>query len=237
MTPCPRSHGCPHPPPPRPAPNRPAAGPRRSGAQTALRDRLAGRRLPAALLCQAFPPEVLDRAGGLPGDRITARAGALRPGIPRALRLHPQPAGPPRPGRPAIAPSADRSAPALSLVAGQGAQMRGPREALPAARRTAPAGAQATRAAGSPASPHAGAPPTTAEPPPPPPSLPSLRRAVSARRTHRHAGRPRLARLPLPGPSRRAAHFPHPRLCRQDTPGARGLAPAASPTTGPEGSR
>ena len=50
--------------------------PEAQAALAALRDRLAGRRLPAPLLWQAFPPEVLDRAEGLPGDRITALAAA-----------------------------------------------------------------------------------------------------------------------------------------------------------------
>ena len=50
--------------------------PEAQAALAALRDRLAGRRLPVPLLWQAFPPEVLDRAEGLPGDRITALAAA-----------------------------------------------------------------------------------------------------------------------------------------------------------------
>jgi D-tagatose-1,6-bisphosphate aldolase subunit GatZ/KbaZ len=45
-------------------------------ALAALRDRLAGRRLPACLLSQAFAPEVLDRAASLPGDAMTALAAA-----------------------------------------------------------------------------------------------------------------------------------------------------------------
>ncbi len=50
--------------------------PEAQAALAALRDRLAGRRLPAPLLWQAFPPEVLDRAEGLPGDPMTALAAA-----------------------------------------------------------------------------------------------------------------------------------------------------------------
>jgi D-tagatose-1,6-bisphosphate aldolase subunit GatZ/KbaZ len=50
--------------------------PESQAALAALRDRLAGRHLPAPLLWQAFPPEVLDRAETLPGDRVTALAAA-----------------------------------------------------------------------------------------------------------------------------------------------------------------
>lgn len=45
-------------------------------ALAALRDRLAGRTLPAPLLWQAFGQDVLDRAEALPGDRMTALAAA-----------------------------------------------------------------------------------------------------------------------------------------------------------------
>jgi len=45
-------------------------------ALAALRDRLAGRTLPAPLLWQAFGQDVLDRAETIPGDRMTALAAA-----------------------------------------------------------------------------------------------------------------------------------------------------------------
>jgi D-tagatose-1,6-bisphosphate aldolase subunit GatZ/KbaZ len=51
---------------------RPAA----QAALAALRDRLDGRTLPAPLLWQAFGQDVLDRADGIPGDRLTALAAA-----------------------------------------------------------------------------------------------------------------------------------------------------------------
>ncbi len=45
-------------------------------AVAALRDRLAGRALPDALLWQAFPQDVLDRAEAIGGDRVMALAHA-----------------------------------------------------------------------------------------------------------------------------------------------------------------